>query len=181
MAKSSLTLVTAGIVLTAVLGAAVLGAAVPVALAGAQPAPVAVGPNQSFVGLVNGHPGKATIEVVCPGPLRVNQHGYALPGQTLGVESPSPVALGYTGTRADSIVAQFLTPSTTAAGTTVTFTDYGNQPLPTTVLLPCDGSSTVVFVPRPTSATARSSRVTVTLEPTCDTPACPVTRSDRAR
>jgi hypothetical protein len=142
-----------------------------------------VGPNQSFVGLVNDHPGKATVEVVCPGPLRVDQHGYALPGQTLGVESPSPVAaaLGFTGTRADSIVAQFLTPSTTAAGTTVTFTDYGNQPLPTTVLLPCDGSSTAVFVPRPTSPTARSSRVTVTFEPTCDTPACPVTRSDPAR
>ena len=154
MTKPSVALVATGILLTAV-----LGAAVPVAAAGAPSATVVVGPNQSFIGLVNGHLARATIEVVCPGPLRINQRGYALSGQTIGVASPSPVSapLGFTGSRADSIVARLLTPTSTAAGTTVIFTHYGNQPLPTTVLLPCDGTSTALFLPRPSSPTARSS------------------------
>jgi hypothetical protein len=63
-------------------------------------------------------------------------------------------------------VAQF-SPSSTAAPPDLTFTTYGSQPIPTTLLLPCIGSGTVVFTPRPTSATARSVTLTVTFVSPC--------------
>jgi hypothetical protein len=63
----------------------------------------------------------------------------------------------------------------------VTFTDYGSQPIPTTILLPCYGSTTVLFVPRPTSRTARSAHVKITFVPTCGSTVCPATGGDRTR
>jgi len=125
--------------------------------------------NTLFVDLAG-----AKVDVVCPGPLRVGQTGHPASGQTLGVESPPPAtaSTGYTGSRGRSIVASFVTSS--AAGTaTVTFTQYGTQPIPTTFLLPCYGSGVVVFAPQPTSHSARSARVAVTYSPTCSNP-CPV-------
>ena len=64
--------------------------------------PVPIGPNQSFVGLVNGSRSKAVIEMACFGPSRPGEYGHPLAGQTLEV-SPvgpvaNPVAWGFTGT-----------------------------------------------------------------------------------
>jgi hypothetical protein len=172
MAKMSSTLVGAAIVLAGIIATAVPSGAAPAAA-------LRVGPHQSFAGLVNGHAGNATIEVLCPGPLRINQTGNPVAGQTVAVESPTPVAavVGYTGTRARSIAATLIAPATTtAAGVTLTFERYGSQPIPTTVLLPCLGTATMVFSPQPTSPTARVDRVKVTFEPTCGAPACPLDR-----
>jgi hypothetical protein len=71
-------------------------------------------------------------------------------------------------------VAQF-GPTSTAAAPVVTFTQYGSQPIPTTLRLPCYGTSSVLFRPVPTSATARSTHVSVRFVPTCLSVACPVT------
>jgi hypothetical protein len=181
MAKMPMFVTAAAVALAAVLATAVPGSAAVSAPAGPS-SPVStskVGPNQAFIGLVNGDASNATIDVLCPGPLRVNQKGDAASGQTLAIESPSAVAVasGTTGSKADSIVAQLApgaTSTSAAVGVTVIFTKYGTEPFPTNVLLPCDGSSAVVFTPRPTSKTARSTRVDVRFEPTCATPVCPV-------
>jgi hypothetical protein len=140
----------------------------------AQPVSV-VAPHQTFTGLVNGQRSDASVDVVCPGPVRLGQMGYPAGGQTVAVslESPSSALAGNTGSRGRSIVARFVTPSTVAPPT-VTFTQYGSQPIPTVEMLPCSGSGAVMFSPLPTSHTARSARVSVTYVPTCTNP-CPVT------
>jgi hypothetical protein len=183
MAKLPLSLVAAGIIL-----AGVLGAVLPGSVAAARPATTttsaAVGPKQSFTALVNGQSAHATVKVICPGPVQRNQMGNPESGQTIAVERPSTVTAapgGFTGTKGDSIVAELPSPSATAANTGVIFTDYGSQAIPTTILLPCDGSSTVLFVPRPTSRTARSAHVTITFLPTCDSTVCPAAASARTR
>ena len=151
--RRSTLLVASGVtILVGVLGSGVAGAR-----------PTTIGPGQHFVGLVNGHAANATIAMVCFPPLNPGKFGHPLAGQTVAVEPPSTTArsTGYTGTRGRSVVAAFVTPI--AAGTsTVTFTHYGAQPLPDTLLLPCAGSGTVVFSAKPTSKTARSATVTVT-------------------
>jgi hypothetical protein len=132
-------------------------------------ASTAIGPNQSFVGLVNGHASKATIDVVCPGPARLGQTGHPAGGQTIGVQFPPPstvpvVPTGYTGTRGRSIVASFISPvaaQASPASSTVVFSQYGTVSLPTTLLVPCIGSGSVLFTPKPTSKTARSATVSV--------------------
>jgi hypothetical protein len=177
MATLSKTLVGVGVIL-----AAVLGAVGPGAVAGAKPGSGPVGPNQPFVGVVNDQTTNASIKVLCPGPPRVHQTGHPVAGQTIGIGSPSagPVAFGFTGSRADSIVAELVTPAATAVPP-VTFTTYGDQPLPTTLVLPCTGSSTVLFSPRPTSPTARHTHVAVTFEATCGGVVCPVDTRGRAQ
>jgi hypothetical protein len=167
MVKLSKTLVSAGIILTGMLGGAANGA---------QPAPSPVQPNQSFLGLVNGHSGSAVIEVLCPGPLRMNQTGHPVTGQTLAVESPSAsaAAAGFTGSRGHSIVAEFTPTSTVGAEIRWTFTDYGSQPIPASLQLPCNATSTMLFAPRPRSMTSVATKVAITFEATCGSTVCPV-------
>lgn len=139
------------------LGMVLAGALSAVGMSGvadAQPAVILVSPNQHFVAEVNARASNATIAVVCSAPLQSGETGYPLAGQSVGVE-PAPRAHGYTGSVASSIVAAF-------ASGTVTFTDYGTQPIPSTLSLPCQGTGTVVFSAEPTSATARAATVTVT-------------------
>ena len=168
---------------TRLIGATLAGTLVLVATATAASADtpsVAIGPNQAFAGRLNGHIASATVDVVCPGPLRVGETGHPASGQTLAVESPPPstASTGYTGSRGRKIVALF--PSAMTTVSTVTFTSYGSQPLPTSWLLPCTGSGSVVFSPQPTSHNARSARVSVTYSPTCTNP-CPVGSGTSAR
>lgn len=146
------------------------------AVAGAQPASVKIAPHQTFIGAVNGEQVNASVDVECPGPLRIGQMGHPAGGQTMGVSSPAPpiAGTGDTGSRGRSITARFITSSSAAASPVVTFSDYGTQPIPTTGMLPCSGSGTVVFSPSPTSHTARSGSVSVSYVPTCSNP-CPVT------
>ena len=166
--------------------AGVLAVAAPAALAGAQPGVVPVGPHQSFVGVVNDNSVTATVQVLCPGgPIFIGEKGHPVAGQTVGVGSPSATAtaasLGFTGTLAHAIGAQFTPTATSAAIGNVIFTAYGDKPIPSTLLLPCYGTATVLFVPRPTSQTARPARVTVTYEATCGSNVCPVIASEPPR
>ncbi|HVC71327.1 MAG TPA: hypothetical protein VNC61_13815 [Acidimicrobiales bacterium] len=170
MSKISTVLVGTAIVLLGILGG--------VLPAGAQPAQRPIGRDQGFVGLVNDHTVNATVQVLCPGgPIRIGERGHPVAGQTVGVSdvaASAALSLGFTGKRAHSITAAFTPTPTVSPLGSVTFTTYGDQPLPTTLSLPCYGSAAVLFVPRPTSPTARSARVTVTYLATCGSVVCPV-------
>jgi hypothetical protein len=144
--------------LIAVMAASLLAAVASPALADAG----TVGPNQSFVGLVNGQVDRAVVQMACFGPGRPGQVGHPLPGQTVAVRQvPGTTAgAGFTGSAARSIVALF-SPSASADPTAV-FTRYGvAQEIPTAILLPCSGTGEVVFFARPGSTTARSATVRV--------------------
>jgi hypothetical protein len=139
----------------------------------AKPATTSIGPNQHFVGLVNGKATKATVVVACPGPISIGKTGHPV-GGTIAVEPPSTVAgtTGYTGSRGHSVVATFVVPVPVTTTSTVTFTRYGSQAIPSTLLLPCSGSGTVVFAPAPTSKTAKNAKVSVSfVNITVDPPA----------
>ncbi|MGO8873986.1 MAG: hypothetical protein ACLQPH_21780 [Acidimicrobiales bacterium] len=128
-----------------------------------------VGPDQAFVGSVDGSlgsPEPAVIKVVCPGPATLGQTGHPLSGQTVEVNLASSVVPppGFTGTRATSIAAFFGPPPPTATGPgQVTFKRYGvPEAIPTTLELPCSGSGVVTFIPFPESPpTSRSEGVPV--------------------
>jgi hypothetical protein len=134
-------------------------------MAAATPAATSIGPHQHFVGLVNETSTKATVIVACPGPVRRGQMGHPV-GGTIAVEPPSTIAgtSGYTGSHGRSVVATFVVPVPVTTTSAVTFTRYGSQAIPSTLLLPCSGSGTVVFAPAPTSKTAQSASVGVTFE-----------------
>src|SRR5580704_3289577 len=97
------------------------------AVAGAQAASGKIAPHQTFIGAVNGEQVNASVDVLCPGPLRVGQTGHPAGGQTIAVSSPAPpiAGTGDTGSRGRSIIAQFITPSTAVGVPAVTFSDYG--------------------------------------------------------
>jgi hypothetical protein len=148
--------------------------------ASAQPASTAIGPNQSFIATVNGKHPTATITVACPGPVRpppFAQGGHPIVNQTLGVlpARATTTSTGFTGSRGKSITVTFVLPVDSPA-IPVTFTHYGTQPIPTSLLLPCSGSAPVVFTPQPTRKTARSASVMVTYENIAVTPT-PTSRS----
>jgi hypothetical protein len=162
MATMTKALVGAGLVLASGLGAVVTGGP-----ADAHTTPMSVGPKQAFVAMVNGVSANATVKVACPGSPSPNQTGKPVAGQTIGIASPSSAAAeGFTGRRANSIVAEFVPPATVGATIEETFTIYGNLPIPTTVQLPCSGTAAVVFTPTPSSRRARNTRVSITFQAT---------------
>ena len=122
------------------------------AVASGQP----IKPHQYFIGLVNGSTGRpnpAVIQMACFGAIMPGETGHPMPGQTIAVRRvpPSP-KVGLTGANTNSIGAFFgvLPPSPVASSSSwVDFTTYGVQPLPTSLTLPCGGSSNVNFVPIP--------------------------------
>jgi hypothetical protein len=118
-------------------------------------------PDQQFVGLVNGSTQDATIKMACFGPVRPGQTGHPFAGQWAEVLKAEVIArFGYTGSAGTSIVADF--GGTTATPQRLTFFAYGvREAIPTSFVLPCYGSGTVVFSPQPTSPTARSFTATV--------------------
>jgi hypothetical protein len=121
--------------------------------AAAQPPIYLIGPDQYFSGLVNGQTDNATIRMACFGPI--GGTGHPLAGQTIGVTRVYPPvigsvdSLGYTGTTADSILAQ--QPNASSVTPIAKFTVYENQTLSTKVFLPCGGTGTILFVPAPNS------------------------------
>jgi hypothetical protein len=118
-------------------------------------------PNQQFVGPVNGYTQNATIRMACFGPVRPGEMGHPFAGQWAEVLKAEVIArFGYTGSLGTTIVADF--GGTSATPQRLTFSYYGVQEaIPTSFLLPCYGSGTVVFSPEPTSPTAKSFTVTV--------------------
>lgn len=145
-------------------------AAAPVALAAAPVALVAapgphVGPDQGFIGLVNGRASNAQIQVFCPGPVRPFETGHPTGGQSVSAALilASPVTGGFTGGAATRIDVHFLLPASGAAAPSPVIRRYGVAvSLPATLELPCSGTGAVSFVPDPTSPTARPAAVSVT-------------------
>jgi hypothetical protein len=127
--------------------------------ASATAAPVPIGPNQYFSGLVNGTHNNAVIKMVCPGPSS-GQLGHPASGQTVSVTQLASTTAGFTGSLANSIAVTFGTQSGTA-GITLKYYDTPAA-IPTTLLLPCSGTGQVRYDPEPTSPTARADVVTVT-------------------
>ena len=124
-----------------------------------------IAPGQHFVGLVNKHTANAVILMACGYPLSADETGHPLDGQTIAVEPPAATAqrTGFTGTRGRSITAAFVVAKPQpATNGPVTFTQYGSQTLPTSLVLPCSGSGIAVFTPQPTSKTAQNAEVSVT-------------------
>ncbi|MBO0867442.1 MAG: hypothetical protein J2P15_02660 [Micromonosporaceae bacterium] len=144
------------------LAATGLAATPAVAAPAAGPPVVPIGPHQFFSGLVNGVATESTIKVVCIGPGSVI-NGHPVAGQTIGVAllaQPAPTGSGYTGDAAKSIDAS--EPVSDTAAPIAVFSVYENQPLSTSLVLPCDGTITIVFNPAP-NVGGRSSSVLVHL------------------
>ena len=134
---------------------------------------IPVRPHQHFQALINGQNGSANpvvIRMACVGPIRPGQTGHAFGGQTIAVRLATGTgsSFGYTGSSATSIRAFFGAPppgGTGASTNTVNFTLYETKALPTSLVLPCAGKSTVTFVPLPMSPpTSRSAAVPVVYE-----------------
>ena len=100
-----------------------------------------IGPNQNYLGLVNGKNAGAVIYVVCPGPAALNRTGPPVGGQTVEVVRVASGG-GFTGSLAHAIWAEFNQNLANAVG----FTTYRTpEPIPTTLQFPCGGTGTVTF------------------------------------
>jgi hypothetical protein len=159
--KTATVLLVAGVLV-------LIGPLAPAAPAGAHTQSGSIQPDQTFFGVVNGDRTSASIKVACPQGLQPGEMGPPVSGQTIGIRSPASSATpsGTTGSHPRTIVARFVS-SGAAATSTVTFTRYGTEALPTTLLLPCLGSGTLVFSPRPASSTAHNETMTVTYLTPC--------------
>ncbi len=103
-----------------------------------------IAPQQHFVGLVNGHTGKAVVHTVCPGPARQGETGRVEAGQTLEVAA-AKAGSGYTGPFS-RILAWFVPRPGGVRPVQVEFTSYRSpKPIPSTVRVPCDGKGRVEF------------------------------------
>jgi hypothetical protein len=138
----------------------------------ASAATVPVSPHVTFGGTVNGMPASATVRMACFGPTHPGQTGHPLNDQTLGVFVPEVLqspAFGHTGSRGHAIVARFLSiegvSRTAAVFRRFTLTRpvlTATAPLPTALVLPCDGTGAVVFRPVPAGGDAKAAVVFVT-------------------
>jgi hypothetical protein len=117
-----------------------------------------IGPNQHFVGIINGKHTNAVIYVVCPGPATGD--GPVEGGQTVAVRRVAAGG-GDTGAGAHAIYAR-ITPTTI-----VSMNAYGRSaPIPGSARVPCQGKGTIPFgtcpLPQPCGAGARVDNVPVT-------------------
>ncbi|HEY3479978.1 MAG TPA: hypothetical protein VGL02_13865 [Streptomyces sp.] len=153
-------------------GAVALSTAGPAAADVVDPGPIA--PHQLFVGQVNGVTTGAVIKVGCFGPVTPGETGHPMAGQTVdvmpAVAVPSQADAGYTGELADHVNVSF--GNAISAGPVVALRYYAvRAAVPTSLNLPCYGDGKVVFVPAPTSSTARDASVPVTYVSEGATPA----------
>lgn len=139
---------------TALAAAALLTAATALTSVAAL-ASTPIGPNQYFVGLVNGSTGRSgpvVIQMACFGAITPGQTGHPFAGQTVAVRHVAPSKrAGLTGQDTTSIGAFFgtLPPSGAGASSEINFTHYGTMAIPTSMTLPCAGAENVNFVPIP--------------------------------
>jgi hypothetical protein len=127
--------------------------------------PVSIGPNEAFVGFVNGVSSNAVIRMACFGPVRPHQMGHPFSGQTIEVKlSPALSGPGFTG-KADEIVAipSYPTPIASPVATVLAKfrSYYVSAAISTSVSLPCSGSGDIKFVPVAGGGTARAAVVAV--------------------
>jgi hypothetical protein len=120
-----------------------------------------IGPEQHYLGLVNGTDTKATIDVVCPGPAAART-GPPAGNQTVAVTQVASGG-GDTGSMGHEVWTQFGADQLHV----VAFANYDTPAtIPTTLQLPCQGTGTVDFTTcfgtLPCAADAVDSVVTVT-------------------
>lgn len=121
----------------------VLAASVVALSAGVASAQQQIGPNEHFIGLVNGSRDLPVVFTVCPGPERPGRTGPVAGGQTMSVAEVVH-GRGYTGPL-NQIYSWFV-PAPDQTPTMLLFTTYGvPQEIPTSVLVPCDGKGKVEF------------------------------------
>lgn len=116
-----------------------------------------IGPNQHFVGLVNGKHVDAIIYTICPGPGTGD--GPPVSGQTVAVRRVASGG-GDTGTGAHVIYAR-VTPTTV-----VELKAYRRtEAIPTSARVPCQGTGTITFstcpLPQPCGAGSAVDNVSV--------------------
>ncbi len=100
-----------------------------------------VGPNEHYLGYVNGEHAHAIIRVVCPGPAGGNRTGSPTEGQTVTVRRVLSGG-GKTGSFGHEIWAEFGRDALHVVG----FTSYNAaKAIPTALRLPCGGTGTVTF------------------------------------
>lgn len=130
--------------------------------------PVPIGPNQSFVGLVNGSSSNAVIEMACFGPSQPGEYGHPLAGQSLEVQPvgpvANPIAWGFTGT-ARQIEATFAISNTLEILLASFSSYYVVAPLSTSLSFPCSGTAVIPFTPVDGGPLARPWNTTVTFVP----------------
>jgi hypothetical protein len=105
----------------------------------------AIGPNQHFVGLVNGSKANAEVRVACGGPVYSGRTGPVVGGQNMSV---ARVANGGGDTGPFHAVYAWFVPASASSTppTQLKFTAYGvPQSIPTSIQVPCDGSGQVEF------------------------------------
>lgn len=126
--------------------------------------PGPIGPNQAFIGLVNGQSGASRVAVTCDGPIDIVRTGHPVAGQTFKVSSVvtgSTELPGFTGSDAKSITAGLGPSSATVPSVAFSFYEV-TAAIPTSLVVPCSGTGAVVFTPSRTSSTSRSAVVEVT-------------------
>jgi hypothetical protein len=143
---------------SAVAGFAVAGLAF---APGAAAAVTPIGPNQIFLGLVNGSSTKVKFDVVCPGAAK---KGHPV-GDTVGVEKlqdPIP-GFGRTG-NASAITAklEYVAGTLAVLEPVAKFTTYTTKPVPSSVVTPCSGTGKMIFTPVKGGSGATSASVPVT-------------------
>ena len=142
--------------------AAGVATACPMLLVTASPASAArakIGPHEVYTALINKRTGRfapVAIQMACFGPVRPGQTGHPLPGQTISVLPAATASgnIGRTGADANSVGAFFGAPPPAGARpradtSNVIFRYFGTRALPQSLLLPCGGSGTVIFVSIP--------------------------------
>jgi hypothetical protein len=156
----------ARLVASAVAGFAVAGLAfAPGAAAAATP----IGPNQIFLGQVNGSATTVKFDVVCAGAAK---NGHPV-GDKVGVEKlqdPIP-GFGRTG-KASAISAklEYVVGTLAVLEPVTKFTTYTTKAVPTSVVTPCSGTGDMIFTPIKGGSGATSASVRVTFVNIGDTP-----------
>jgi hypothetical protein len=123
--------------------------------------PVAVGPKQFFVGVVNDATTDARIAVMCD---VSGTTGHPRPGQSVAVLPASGSATsptGFTGAAGKVIGVGLGVGTGPRADLQLGFYQV-REPIPTSLLMPCAGSGLVSFVPAPASTTSHPATVKVT-------------------
>jgi len=148
-----------------ILIACVVGALVvlgPASMSAASRVPI--GPNQHFIGFVNGKHTGPVIYTVCPGPLSPGRLGPPEGGQSVYVARVHHGGSD-TGSAASSVYA-YVPGGPPAITQLSSFNTRG--PIPTSAQVSCQGPGTVYFttcpIPQPCGAGAKTDDVAVTFE-----------------
>ncbi len=132
---------------SAAVAALIVAAMLSGASAAAAFAPDPIGPDQHFIGLVNGSNFQSTVYTACAGPIWPGRTGPVV-GGTLSVARVAK-RHGATGPLSQ-VYAWFVPDASGPSPQMVKFTDYGvAQPVPEAVRVPCDGKGRVQFSPCP--------------------------------